>query len=64
MYDKVIKCEDEEPNFNDFVYKINVYDDRGYTPCYYKRSMKMAFDRGFILKTKAEAVAKVMSLGW
>ena len=54
---------DKEPNFNDFVYKINVYDDRGYTPCYYKRSMKMAFDRGFMFKTKKEAIEKVESLG-
>ena len=55
---------DKEPDVNDIVYIINVYDRFGFTSCYYKKSMKMAFDRGFIFKTKAEAVAKVISLGW
>ena len=63
-YFRSIIMYDEEPNVNDIVYIINVYDGRGFTPCYYKKRMKMAFDRGFMFKTKKEVIEKVKSLGW
>lgn len=56
--------DEKEPDINDIVYTINVYDKFGFTPCYYKKGMKTAFNRGFVFKTRKEAMAKVRSLGW
>ena len=43
MCDKVIKCDDEEPNVNNIVYIINAYEGRGFTPCYYKKKNEDGF---------------------
>lgn len=65
VWEKPTITEDEkEPNVNDTVYAINVYEKLGFTPCYYKRVMKTALDRGFVFKTRKEAMEKVKSLGW